>query len=175
VQVVAIDPSAAFRKAITDAPPHAAVSVDHFHLVQLANQMLTMVRQRVFRDLKGRRGRTIDPSWANRRLLLRGHNTLSAKGRARLVKTLRQDDPTQRRSASKLGSADAEPRVAGYFTVQRQGPNSGLRPRRPVARGLLRRLQCTLASHRDRGRRWRGWVFDPEMNQLEGTLGKRSS
>jgi len=95
VQVVAIDPSAAFRKAISDALPHAAVSVDHFHLVQLANQMLTMVRQRVSRDLKGRRGRAIDPSWANRRLLLRGHDTLSAKGRARLVKTLRQDDPTQ--------------------------------------------------------------------------------
>jgi transposase len=56
VQVVAIDPSAAFRKAITDALPHAAVSVDHFHLVQLANQMLTMVRQRVSRDLKGRWG-----------------------------------------------------------------------------------------------------------------------
>jgi hypothetical protein len=51
--------------------------------------MLTMVRQRVSRDLKGRRGRTIDPSWANRRLLLRGHDTLSEKGRARLVKTLR--------------------------------------------------------------------------------------
>lgn len=33
VQVVAIDPSAAFRKAITDALPHAAVSVDHLHLV----------------------------------------------------------------------------------------------------------------------------------------------
>jgi hypothetical protein len=31
VQVVAIHPSAAFRKAIADALPHAAVSVDHFH------------------------------------------------------------------------------------------------------------------------------------------------
>jgi transposase len=31
VQVVAIDPSAAFRKAITDSLPHAAVSVDHFY------------------------------------------------------------------------------------------------------------------------------------------------
>lgn len=94
VQVVAIDPSAAFRKAITDALPHAAVSVDHFHLVQPANQMLTMVRQRVSRDLKGRRGRAIDPSWANRRLLLRGYDTLSEKARARLKRMLREDDPT---------------------------------------------------------------------------------
>ena len=95
VQVVAIDPSAAFGNAISDALPHAAVSVDHFHLVQRADQMFTMVRQRVCRDLKGRRGRTIDPSWANRRLLLRGHDTLSEGARARLVKTLGQDDPTQ--------------------------------------------------------------------------------
>ena len=54
-----------------------------------------LVLARVSRDLKGRRGRTIDPSWANRRLLPRGHDSLSEKGRARLVKTLRQDDPTQ--------------------------------------------------------------------------------
>ena len=33
IEVVAIDPSAAFRKAITDVLPHAQVSVDPFHLV----------------------------------------------------------------------------------------------------------------------------------------------
>jgi transposase len=35
VEVVAIDPSAAFRRAITDALPNAKISVDPFHLVQL--------------------------------------------------------------------------------------------------------------------------------------------
>lgn len=94
VEVVAIDPSAPFRKAITEHLPHAAVSVDAFHLVKLANDALTAVRQRVAREHKGRRGRLVDPSWANRRLLLRGADTLTAAGWARLDRTLRADDPT---------------------------------------------------------------------------------
>ncbi len=57
VEVVAIDPSAAFRKALHEQLPAAAVSVDAFHLVKLANDMVTAVRQRVIREAKGRRGR----------------------------------------------------------------------------------------------------------------------
>jgi transposase len=94
VQVVAIDPSAAFRKALREQLPVAAVSVDPFHLVKLANDMLTQVRQRVVREAKGRRGRGIDPAWTNRRLLLRAGNTLSPAALARLKATLRADDPT---------------------------------------------------------------------------------
>jgi len=94
VEVVAIDPSAAFRKALREHLPAAAVSVDPFHLVKLANDMLTQVRQRVIRDRKGRRGRSVDPAWANRRLLLRAGNTLSPRALARLKATLRADDPT---------------------------------------------------------------------------------
>jgi transposase len=94
VQVVAIDPSAAFRKALREQRPVAAVSVDPFHLVKLANDMLTQVRQRVVRDRTGRRGRGIDPAWTNRRLLLRAGDTLSSAALARLKATLRADDPT---------------------------------------------------------------------------------
>lgn len=94
VEVVAIDPSAAFRKALREQLPAAAVSVDPFHLVKLANEMLTAVRQRVVRDRKGRRGRGIDPAWTNRRLLLRAGNTLGPRALARLKATLRADDPT---------------------------------------------------------------------------------
>jgi len=72
VEVVAIDPSAAFRKALRAHLPGAAVSVDAFHLVKLANDTVTAVRQRMVREHKGRRGRLVDPTWANRRLLLRG-------------------------------------------------------------------------------------------------------
>src|SRR4051794_30642002 len=56
--------------------------------------MLTAVRQRVVRDRKGRRGRSVDPAWTNRRLLLRAGNTLSPRALARLKATLRADDPT---------------------------------------------------------------------------------
>ncbi len=92
--MVAIDPSAAFRKVLREQLPTAAVSVDPFHLVKLAGDMLTQVRQRVVRERKGRRGRGVDPAWTNRRLLLRVRNTLSAAALARLKATLRADDPT---------------------------------------------------------------------------------
>ena len=94
IEVVAIDPSAAFRKALREQLPRAAVSVDPFHLVKLANDMLTAVRQRVSRDLKGRRGGGGDASWANRRLLLRGADSLSERGWARLNRVFHHDDPT---------------------------------------------------------------------------------
>src|SRR5215213_4224221 len=94
VEVVAIGPSAAFRKALRAHLPAAAVSVDAFHLVKLANDMVTAVRQRVTRETKGRRGRLVDPAWVNRRLLLRVGDTLSPPALARLYATLRTDDPT---------------------------------------------------------------------------------
>jgi transposase len=94
VQVVAIDPSAAFRKALREHLPAAAISVDPFHLAKLANDTLTGVRQRVIREQTGRRGRSVDPAWANRRLLLRAGNTLRPAALTRLKATLRTDDPT---------------------------------------------------------------------------------
>lgn len=100
VEVVAIDPSAAFRRALREQLPRAAVSVDAFHLVKLANDTLTRVRQRVTRDAKGRRGRLVDPAWTNRRLLLRAGNTLSPRSLARLTATFRADDPTDEISAA---------------------------------------------------------------------------
>ena len=98
VEVVAIDPSAAFRKAIRTHLPCAAVSIDPFHLVMLANAAMTAVRQRLVRDHKGHRGRLVDPAWANRRLLLRGADTLSPGGWVRLEKVFRTDDPTRNSS-----------------------------------------------------------------------------
>jgi transposase len=50
IQVVEIDPSAAFRRAIVQQLPDALISVDPFHLVQLANLMPTRVRQRLVRE-----------------------------------------------------------------------------------------------------------------------------
>ncbi|MGC4936187.1 ISL3 family transposase [Gordonia sp. DT30] len=68
---VAIDPSAAYAAAVTtELLPDAQVVADHFHLVKLANDMVTAVRRRVPFDAHGRRGRARDPEWANRRRLL---------------------------------------------------------------------------------------------------------
>lgn len=95
IETVGIDPSAAFRKALRENLPDAAVSVDCFHMVQLANDMLTKVRQRVSREQNGRRGLKTDTAWAHRQLLLRGYDTLSENGKKRLDEVFASDDPTQ--------------------------------------------------------------------------------
>src|SRR5512144_1487187 len=85
VRFVALDPSAPYAAAVRHALPSATIVVDHFHLVQLANQMVTKVRQRVTQETLGRRGRGGDPVWANRRLLLRGRERLSESAFARIL------------------------------------------------------------------------------------------
>jgi transposase len=94
IEVVVIDPHAGYAAAVRSALPDARVAVDHFHLIMLANKAVTMVRQRVTRDLLGRRGRTSDPAWANRRLLLRGRERLSPAAMARMWNGCVDHDPS---------------------------------------------------------------------------------
>ena len=76
------------------------IAVDKWHLVALANQMVTEVRQRVARDQLGRRGTTADPVWVNRRLLLTGADHLSPKQWSGLTATLDRCD-----SMNEIGAA----------------------------------------------------------------------
>lgn len=76
------------------------MSVDALHLVEPANDTLAAVRQRPARDHKSRRARLVEPSWANRKLLLRAGDTLSERVWARLVKPFRTDDPTDELGAT---------------------------------------------------------------------------
>jgi transposase len=117
IEVVAIDPSAAFKKAITEQLPNAKISVDPFHLVQLANLMVTRVRQRLIREREQRRGRQVDPAWANRRLLLRGYDTLSPRAKARLDAVFDSDDPTDELSAA-WGVKEQLRRLLNVATVE---------------------------------------------------------
>ena len=94
VEVVVIDPHAGYAAAVRAALPDVAIAVDHFHLVMLANTAVTAVRQRVTRDLLGRRGRQVDPAWANRRLLLRGRERLSERALARMWNGCVDHDPS---------------------------------------------------------------------------------
>lgn len=94
VQVVAIDPSAAFRKALRMWLPRTAVAVDHFHLISLANHALTETRQNLSQQVKGRRGRAVDKAWAHRMLLLRAGNMLTERAAHRLEEVFTADDPT---------------------------------------------------------------------------------
>ena len=94
VRFVAIDPCAVYRSAISRALPCAVIVVDHFHLVRLANQAVTRVRQRVTREDLGRRGTSKDPAWANRRRLLRGRERLSEQAFTRMWEQITAHEPT---------------------------------------------------------------------------------
>ncbi len=94
VQVVAIDPCATYRAAVRDALPNALIVADHFHLVRLANQVVTDVRRRVTVDTTGRRGTAKDPVWAKRNRLLRGYERLTPHAFAAMWNGLIDGDPT---------------------------------------------------------------------------------
>jgi transposase len=94
IDIVVIDPSAPYASGIRAALPDARIAVDKWHLVALANGMVTEIRQRVTRDLLGRRGRKQDQLWVNRRLLLTGAEHLSAKQWRRFTRMLDTADPT---------------------------------------------------------------------------------
>lgn len=69
VELVAMDMSSEFRRAVRKVLPKAAITVDHWHVVARSNQMVTEVRRRRAHDLHGRRGRATDPAWKYRKLL----------------------------------------------------------------------------------------------------------
>lgn len=96
VEFVAIDPAAPYAAAIRTPGllPNAAIVVDHFHLVKLANDALTRVRRRVTWDLKDHRGRKNDPEWANRRRLLCGRERLSHQRFTSMWNALVDEDPS---------------------------------------------------------------------------------
>jgi transposase len=94
VEVVAIDPCAAYRRAARQALPQTQVVVDHFHLVRLANAAVTAVRQRVTWDNRDRRGRKTDAEWTNRRRLLTGRERLPHKRFAAMWNACLDADPT---------------------------------------------------------------------------------
>jgi transposase len=50
IEVVTMDMSAAYRKAVTEAVPNAQIVFDHFHLANLANEALNEVRRGLVRS-----------------------------------------------------------------------------------------------------------------------------
>jgi len=94
IEVVVIDPSAPYACGIRSALPGVKIAVDHWHIIKLANQMVTDTRRRVIQEQQGRRGQAIDPMWAHRLLLLTAAEHLSPKQRKRLNKVLDSQDPT---------------------------------------------------------------------------------
>lgn len=91
IELVAIDMSSEFRAAIRKALPKARISVDHWHVVRLANEMVTKVRRRRVWELHERRGRAGDTPWKYRKLLTCAGDRLTVRQRAKLGEILAQD------------------------------------------------------------------------------------
>ncbi|MEV0495272.1 ISL3 family transposase [Streptomyces atratus] len=84
VRYVAIDLCATFHAAVHRALPHAAVVVDCFHIVQLAQRHLADLRRRRTWKQHGRRARKGDSIYTVRKLLRRNKEDLTEDQRTLL-------------------------------------------------------------------------------------------
>jgi transposase len=91
---VSMDTSATYARAARLALPNAVVVVDRFHLVALANRAVTEYRRELAWARRGRRGRKIDPEWAQRNRLLRAGETLTDDEAAKMHDAMRVADPS---------------------------------------------------------------------------------
>jgi transposase len=79
VEFVAIDMCTIFKAVVRESLPNATLVVDHFHVVQLANNAVTEVRRRVTVQVRGRRGRKGNREWELRNRLTRSAARMHAK------------------------------------------------------------------------------------------------
>jgi transposase len=93
ITVASPDPFRGYATALTRCLPAAIRVVDGFHITRLGGQTLTEVRCRVQQQTLGHRGRTGDPLYGIRRVLLRRADRLSARARSRLEDGLLRGDP----------------------------------------------------------------------------------
>jgi len=91
VDAVVIDMCTIYAAAVRRMLPHAALAVDAFHLVQLANKMLGDVRRRAIREKYGRRGRSGDPEYGIKNLLVRNLEHLRPEQFDKILTTLEAD------------------------------------------------------------------------------------
>ena len=79
VRVVCIDLCSIYASAVRRMLPHAALTADLFHVVQLAVKAVGDVRRRVVRARYGRRGRSGDPEYGIKGLLVRNLEHLTGR------------------------------------------------------------------------------------------------
>ena len=92
VQVAALDPFRGYDNAFRVGVPAATVVVDPFHVVKLAQNTTDTVRRRVQQQTLGHRGRSRDPLYRIRRVLLRGAENHTPTSYGRLVAGLAAGD-----------------------------------------------------------------------------------
>jgi transposase len=95
VDVVVIDMCTIYAAAARRMLPHAALAIDVFHLVQLATKTVGDVRRRAIREKYGRRGRSGDPEYGIKNLLLRNVEHLRPDQFDKIITTLEADEHGQ--------------------------------------------------------------------------------
>ena len=103
VRVVAIDMCSIYASAARRMLPHATLVVDLFHVVQLAVKATGDVRRRVIRGRYGRRGRSGDPEYGIKSLLVRNLEHLRPEQFAKVMDTLGADRHGQEILAAWIG------------------------------------------------------------------------
>lgn len=93
VEAVALDPHRGYANGLIGHLGDATVVLDHFHAIALANTAINDVRRRTQQGVLGHRGRTGDPLYGIRRLLVRGHEHLTTRQCARIETALNSGDP----------------------------------------------------------------------------------
>ncbi|MFQ5524456.1 MAG: ISL3 family transposase, partial [Acidimicrobiia bacterium] len=92
IETVSVDPWRGYLRPVRSLLSGAQIVVDHFHLIRLANQMVTEVRQRTQQEVTGHRGRKGDPLYGIRHLLLRGRERLTIRAQERIMMALDHPD-----------------------------------------------------------------------------------
>jgi transposase len=103
VRVVAIDMCSIYASAVRRMLPGARIAVDLFHVVHLAVKMTGDVRRRVVRGKYGRRGRSGDPEYGIKNLLVRNLEQLSPAQFAKVAGVLQADPGGQEIAAAWIG------------------------------------------------------------------------
>jgi len=100
IQVVAIDMCSIYASAVRRILPGTQIAVDLFHVVHLAVKMTGDVRRRVVRGKYRRRGRSGDPEYGIKNLLVRNLEHLSPAQFAKVTGVLGADPAGQEIAAA---------------------------------------------------------------------------
>ena len=115
-----------YALAVRRMLPHATLTVDLCHVVQLAVKAVGDVRRRVVRARYGRRGRSGDPEYGIKGLLVRNLEHLSPDQFAKIIDTLDRGRYGQEIAAAWIGkeklrdALNLRARVTGSVPCERQ-------------------------------------------------------